>query len=79
MSQVGKLMRRTTKGDEVLAEWTPSDPASVESAQATYRHWLGQDYVAVQSRDGVHYDPLTGDELPINAERVVMSIAMGGG
>jgi hypothetical protein len=75
---VGKLLRRTTEGDEVLAEWTPSDPASVASAEAAYRHWLEQDYEAVQS-DGVYYQPVTGDELPLDAEQVIVSTAMGGG
>jgi hypothetical protein len=76
---VGQLLRRTIDGDEVLAEWTPSDGASVEAAQATYRQWLEDDYEAVQSRDGVHYEPLTGDELPINVAQVVLTTAMGGG
>ena len=75
---VGQLLQRTLDGDEVLAEWTPSDPASVASAQATYRQWLEQDYEAVKS-DGVHYEPLTGDELPVDAEQVILSTAMGGG
>ena len=77
--RVGQLLRRTIDGDELLAEWTPWDPASVESAQATYRRWLEQDYEAVLSNDGVHYEPLTGDELPMNAEQVILSTAMGGG
>ena len=66
-------------GDEVLAEWSPRDGASVESAQATLRRWLEQDYEAVQSRDGVHYEPLADDELPVNAAQVILSTAMGGG
>ena len=76
---MGQLLRRTIDRDEVLAGWTPSDSASVESAQAEYRRWLEQDYEAVLSNDGVHYEPLTGDELPLNAEQVILSTAMGGG
>jgi hypothetical protein len=53
MLQIGKLLRRTASGDELLAEWTASDEASVTSAEAAFRHWLDQDYEAVQS-DGVH-------------------------
>jgi hypothetical protein len=75
---VGKLLRRTTEGDELVAEWTPSDEASVASAQAEYRRWLEQDYEAVQS-DGTYYQPLTGDKLPVDAEQVILSTAMGGG
>lgn len=76
---VGQLLRRTIDGDELLAEWTPSDGESVAAAQKTYRRWLEQDYEAVQSRDGVHYEPLVGDELPINSAQVILSTAMGGG
>jgi hypothetical protein len=78
MRPMGKLLRRTTAGDELLAEWNRSDQASVESAQAAYRYWLSQDYEAVQS-DGVYYQPVTGDELPLDAEQVIVSTAMGGG
>ena len=53
---MGALMRRTGAGDEVLAEWSPSDEASVAAAEETYRHWLGQDYEAVQS-DGTYFQP----------------------
>ncbi|MBV9004830.1 MAG: hypothetical protein JOZ98_16060 [Solirubrobacterales bacterium] len=75
---MGKLLRRTVDGDELLVEWTPSDQASVEAAQAEYRHWRGQDYEAVQS-DGVYYEPIVGDRLPLNAEEVILTTAMGGG
>jgi hypothetical protein len=75
---MGKLLRRTANGDELLVEWTPSDEASVEAAQAEYRHWREQDYEAVQS-DGVHYQPIVGDRLPVDAEQVILTVAMGGG
>jgi hypothetical protein len=75
---VGQLLRRTPEGDELLAEWTRSDRESVQAAQEQYRYWLGQEYEAVQS-DGVYYEPLTGDELPVDSEQVILSTAMGGG
>ena len=75
---MGQLLRRTPEGDQVLAEWTPSDPESVKAAQSEYRLWPAQEHEAVQS-DGVHYEPLTGDELPVDAEQVIVSTAMGGG
>jgi hypothetical protein len=75
---MGQLLRRTTEGDELLVEWARSNSESVAAAQAAYRHWLDQDYEAVQS-DGVHYAPVTGDELPLDAEQVIVSTAMGGG
>lgn len=75
---MGQLLRRTPEGDQLLAEWTPSDRESVDAAQSEYRSWLAQEYEAVSS-DGVHYEPLTGDELPVDAEQVIVSTAMGGG
>lgn len=75
---MGKLMRRTASGDELLAEWSPADQESVTAAQEAYRHWLEQDYEAVQS-DGTFYEPLTGDTLPVDAEQVILSTGMGGG
>jgi hypothetical protein len=75
---VGQLLRRTPEGDQLLAEWSPSDHESVQAAQSEYRSWLAQEYQAVRS-DGVHYEPLSGDELPVDAEQVILSTAMGGG
>lgn len=78
MSLVGKLLRRTVDGDELLVEWTRSDEVSVAAAQAAYRHWVDRDYEAVRS-DGVYYEPVAGDGLPLDAEQVILTTAMGGG
>jgi hypothetical protein len=75
---MGELIRRTGDGDEVLLEWSRSDPASVSKAKEAYRHWLAQDYEAVQS-DGTFFQPLVGDEFPVDARQVVLSTGMGGG
>jgi hypothetical protein len=79
MSGVGKLLRRMVEGDELLAEWDPSDAASVESAEREYRRWVDQEYVAVRSDDGATFEPVSGDELPVDAPEVILSTAMGGG
>jgi hypothetical protein len=79
MSGVGKLLRRMIEGDELLAEWDPSDAASVESAEREYRRWVDQEYVAVRSDDGATFEPVSGDELPLDAAEVIVSTAMGGG
>ena len=75
---MGTLMRRTSAGDEVLAEWSPSDEASVAAAEKTYRHWLTQDYEAVQS-DGTFFQPVDDGAFPVDAEQVILSTGMGGG
>ena len=67
------------EGDEVLAEWEPSDPASVAAAERELQRWLGRKYVAVRSDDGAHFEPLNEDRLPADAAEVIVSIAMGGG
>jgi hypothetical protein len=77
--EVGKLLRQLTDGNELLAEWDRSDPASVAGAELEYRRWLDRAYVAVRSDDGVHFEPVSGDRLPIDAEQVVLATAMGGG
>ncbi len=79
MSGVGKLLRRMVERDELLAEWDPSDAASVESAEREYRRWVDQEYVAVRSDDGATFEPVSGDGLPLDAAEVVLSTAMGGG
>jgi hypothetical protein len=80
MEGVGKLLRRMVEDDDqLLAEWDQSDLASVEAAEREYRRWLERDYVAVRSDDGAHFEPLTGDRLPVDAAEVILSVAMGGG
>ncbi len=77
---MGKLLRQLVEGDELLAEWDQTDLASVESAEREYRRWLDRgDYVAVRSDDGAHYEPISGDRLPVDAEQVILTTAMGGG
>ncbi len=67
------------EGDELLAEWDRSDLASVETAEREYRRWLERRYVAVRSDDGATFEPVTGDELPVDAAEVIVTTAMGGG
>jgi hypothetical protein len=75
---MGKLMRRTAAGDEVLAEWSPADAGSVARAEDLYRDLIGQDYEAVRS-DGTFFTPVQGDVFPIDAAEVVLSTGLGGG
>ena len=75
---MGKLMRRTSDGDEVLAEWSPDDAGSVARAEASYRDLIGQDYEAVRS-DGTFFAPVEGDAFPVDAAEVVLSTGLGGG
>jgi hypothetical protein len=74
---MGKLMRRTIDGDEVVAEWSPSDPESVRAAAEAMRREVDAGYVAVSSLDGGRNEPV--DELPPDADMVILTMPMGGG
>lgn len=50
----------------------------MRAASALYRHWLGQDYEAVQS-DGTFFEPLAERGFPVDAEQVILTTGMGGG
>lgn len=76
---VGKLLRDLIDGSELLAEWDPSDPTSIDGAEREYRRWLDQGYVAVRSDDGAHFKPVKGERLPVDAQQVVLAVAKGGG
>jgi hypothetical protein len=75
---MGELLRRTASGDEVLLEWSPSDPESVARAESMYRDLIGQDYEAVRS-DGTVFAPIEDDAFPVDAAEVMLSTGMGGG
>ena len=75
---MGKLVRRTADGDQLLAEWSADDPGSVAKAEALYRDLIGQDYEAVSS-DGTFFAPVDDAAFPVDAAEVVLSTGMGGG
>jgi len=75
---MGKIVRRVLDGYETLIEWSPSDPATVEAAEMIFRREVEGGYMAVVEDDGVHSsEPVRS--LPVDAERVVMTMPMGGG
>jgi hypothetical protein len=77
-SIMGKIVRRVLDGYVTLIEWSPSDPATVEAAEMIFRREVEGGYMAVVEDDGVHSsEPVRS--LPVDAERVVMTMPMGGG
>jgi hypothetical protein len=77
-STFGKIVRRMLDGYLTLIEWSPSDPATVEAAEAIFRREVEGGYMAVVEDDGVHLsEPVR--RLPVDAEPVVMTMPMGGG
>jgi hypothetical protein len=73
---MGKLVRRTLEGDELVADWSPDDPDSVRAAAEAMRREVDAGYVAVQGGDGRN-EPV--DELPPEAKVVILTMPMGGG
>jgi hypothetical protein len=73
---MGKLVRRTLEGDDTVAEWSPDDQDSVRAAAEAMRREVDAGYVAVQGGEGRH-EPV--DELPPDAEVVILTMPMGGG
>jgi hypothetical protein len=73
---VGKLVRRVLDGQEVLAEWSSSEPGSYEAAAAVFKRALAGGHAAARV-DGPTFESVT--ELPEDAELVVVTTAMGGG
>jgi hypothetical protein len=73
---MGKLLRRTLDGDTTLAEWSPDDEDSVRAAAEAMRREVEAGYVAVTGGEGRN-EPV--DELPADAEIVILTMPMGGG
>jgi hypothetical protein len=73
---MGKLMRRTVDGDSTLLEWSADDAASVRAAAEAMRREVDAGYVAVRGGEGRN-EPV--DELPPDAEVVILTMPMGGG
>jgi hypothetical protein len=73
---MGKLVRRTLDGDETVAEWSAEDSESVRAAADAMRREVDAGYVAVQGGKGRN-EPV--DELPADAEVVILTMPMGGG
>jgi hypothetical protein len=73
---MGKLVRRTLGGDATIAEWSADDPESVRAATEAMRREVDAGYVAVAGGEGRN-EPV--DELPADADVVILTMPMGGG
>lgn len=76
---MGRLIRRSVDGDELVAEWSPENPASVAAAEKAFHEWLSRDHEAVRS-DGTFVEPVEGGNVfPVDAAEVILTTGMGGG
>ena len=73
---MGKLVRRTVEGDSTVLDWSADDPDSVRAAAAAMQREVEAGYMAVLGGEGRH-EPI--DELPADAEVVILTMPMGGG
>jgi hypothetical protein len=73
---MGKLLRRTLDGDQMVAEWSPDDEASLRAAAEAMEREVQAGYVAMRSGDGRN-EPV--HELPPDADVVILTMPMGGG
>src|SRR4051794_37534370 len=73
---MGKLVRRTLDGDKTVAEWSADDPDSVRAAADAMRREVDAGYVAVEGGEGRN-EPV--DDLPPDADVVILTMPMGGG
>src|SRR3954452_5962098 len=73
---MGKLVRRTVDGDSIVLEWSADDAASVRAAAEAMQREVQAGYTAVLGGEGRH-EPL--EELPPDADVVILTMPMGGG
>jgi hypothetical protein len=73
---MGKLVRRTVEGDSTVLEWAADDADSVRAAAAAMQREVEAGYMAVLGGEGRH-EPI--DELPADAEVVILTMPLGGG
>jgi hypothetical protein len=74
---MARLIRMDNTGHTTLAEWTPADPASVESAVAALRAELDDGYYAVVNHGEGRATQVS--ELPLDAELVILRRPIAGG
>jgi hypothetical protein len=73
---MGKLVRRTLDGDSTLLEWSADDAGSVRAAAEAMHREVDAGYLAVCGGEGRN-EPV--DELPPDADVVILTMPMGGG
>jgi hypothetical protein len=73
---MGKLVRRTVEGDSTVVEWSADDPDSVRAAAEAMQREVQDGYMAVLGGEGGN-EPV--DDLPPDAEVVILTMPMGGG
>ncbi|HTN25494.1 MAG TPA: hypothetical protein VL120_16005 [Solirubrobacteraceae bacterium] len=74
---MSKLIRMDQTGHSTIAQWTPSDPDSVDAAVAAFRAELDRGYLAMVSTGPGHAEQVR--ELPVDAPLVILRLPISGG
>jgi hypothetical protein len=74
---MSRLVRMDRTGHTTVAEWTPGDPGSVESAVAAFRAELEHGYFALVSHGAGSAEQVR--ELPLDADLVILRRPIAGG
>ena len=73
---MGKLVRRTLDGDSTVLEWSADDADSVRAAAEAMQREVDDGYMAVLGDEGGN-EPV--NDLPADADVVILTMPMGGG
>jgi hypothetical protein len=74
---MARLIRMDHTGHTTVAEWTQADPAATEAAVEAFRAELDAGYYAVVSEGEGRAEQV--DELPLDAELVILRRPIAGG
>jgi hypothetical protein len=74
---MSRLIRMDGTGHTTVAEWSATDPVTVQAAVAAFRAELDQGYFAVVSRGEGQAEQVT--ELPLDAPVVILRRPIAGG
>jgi hypothetical protein len=77
MGPMARLVRMDHTGHTTVAEWSAEDAPSVEAAVAAFREQLDAGYYAVVSEGEGSAQQV--DELPVDAELVILRRPIAGG
>ena len=74
---MARLIRMDSAGHTTLAEWTVADETSVEAAVSAFREQLDAGFYAVVTEGEGRAQQV--DELPVDAELVILRRPIAGG
>ena len=74
---MSRLIRMDRTGHSTLAEWSATDPVSVEAATTAFHQQLGDGYFATVSDASGHAEQVR--DLPLDADLVILRRPIAGG